>query len=435
PGAEPAQPSLRVPAAERGLGGGEPTEAEAEAEAAPPKPQPTLLIRALGLEDSPVKIYGWIQNSFTGNTNGRPKSGENFGVWPNHRANQWLGNQYYLVIENPVELNDTFNLGFRVDNLFGNDWQWNKSYGLFDRAWPLNWFAGYDLAQIYGEAHLPILTPGGLDIKGGRWYTLAGYEQVPAISRPLLSVPYMFNFGQPFTHVGVVTTLHLTSRINLYNGAINGWDRWINIRYTWGYIGGFSWTSKDEKTSLAFIAIWGPNQFPYFPTPAKTPIFPTGVLSPPLRFAGRQNPTYYGDDRVLFTTVLTRKWTDRLTQVIETDQAQEHIVPFANTVLPRNQPLNHAAWYSFGNWFLYRFTKDDKLTGVWRSEIFRDNNGVRTGFATNFSEFTLGLIYKPRSALWIRPEARYDFARSGHPYNDGTRNSQFTLAFDVILLY
>ena len=85
---------------------------------------------------------------------------------------------------------------------------------------------------------------------------------VPAVGRPLLSVPYMFNYGQPFTHMGVVTTTHLTDKINLYNGTINGWDRFINERYQWGYIGGFSWTSKDEKTSLAFTTVWGPNQFP-----------------------------------------------------------------------------------------------------------------------------------------------------------------------------
>ena len=33
-------------------------------------------------DDSPVKIYGWLDNSFTGNANGRPKNGMNFGVNP-----------------------------------------------------------------------------------------------------------------------------------------------------------------------------------------------------------------------------------------------------------------------------------------------------------------------------------------------------------------
>ena len=104
-------------------------------------------------------------------------------------------------------------------------------------------------------------------------------------------------------------------------------------------------------------------------------------------------------------------------------------VPFSGP----NQTFQNAEWYSFGNWFLYEF--NDKLTGVWRSEVFRDDDGVRTGFADNFYEQTLGLIYKPHSWLWVRPEARYDWAQFTKPYNDSTRSSQFTLGFDVILLF
>ncbi|MCA1684798.1 MAG: porin, partial [Planctomycetia bacterium] len=94
--------------------------------------------------------------------------------------------------------------------------------------------------------------------------------------------------------------------------------------------------------------------------------------------------------------------------------------------------------YSIGNWFLWQFwKKDDRdiMTGVWRSEAFRDNNGVRTGFASDFFEFTLGLIIKPKPYLWIRPEARYDFTNGAKAYTDGTRSSQFTLGVDAILLY
>ncbi len=428
-------PSLELPAEERGIGGGEPVEAEEQAEAAaaaPARGPSTLLMRALKMPAAPpVKVYGWIQNSYTGNANGRG-NGLNFGVSPNFKADQWMGNQYYLVIENPLELNDSVNFGFRVDNLFGNDWQFNYMQGLFNRAFPPDHFAGYDLSQLYGEVHLPILTPGGLDVKGGLWYTLAGYEQVPAIARPLLSVPYMFNYGQPFRHLGVVTTLHLTPRINLYNGPINGWDRWIDQRYVWGYIGGFSWASRDGKTNLAFTCVWGPNQFPRF-LPANQPIYPTGYINIP-GLAGLPNPSYAHDDRTLFTTVITHRWgeTDRLTQVIETDQAWELNVPGLASN-GRNGAVRTASWFSFGNWFLYNFTS--KLTGVWRSEVFWDPTGARTGFADTYYEMTLGAIYKPKDYIWIRPEARYDWAQFGKPYSNDTRGSQFTLGLDVIFLF
>ncbi len=425
-------PDLTVPAESRGLGGGSPTTVEAEAEAATESEAPTtLLMRALDMRDSPVKIYGWLQNSFTGNANGFG-NGKNFGVTPNFKADQWMGNQYYLVVENPLEQNDKVNFGFRIDNMFGNDWQFNYMQGLFNGAFPPGQFAGYDLSQLYGEVHLPILTEGGLDVKGGLWYALAGYEQVPAIARPLLSVPYMFNYGQPFRHVGVLTTLHLTPQLNLFNAAINGWDRWINENYIWGYTGGFNWTSKDTKTNVAFTCVWGPNQFPHY-LAGNQGIYPTGYINIPSA-ALRPNPRYATNERTLFTTVVTHKWGEsgKLTQVIETDQAWEQNVPgLANNGL--TTASRNAEWYSFGNWFLYNVTP--KITGVWRSEVFWDPTGDRTGYRDTYYEMTLGGIIKPKDYLWIRPELRYDWAQFGTPYSNQTRGSQLTLAFDVILLF
>ena len=379
------------------------------------------------MQESPVKIYGWLQNSFTGNANGTPKNDLNFGVTPNSLANRWMGNQYYLIVENALEQNDKINFGFRVDNLFGNDWQFNHMRGMFDNTFANNHFAGYDPAQIYGEVHLPFLTKGGIDIKGGRFYTILGYEVVPAIGRPLLSVPYMFNYGQPFTHLGMISTLHVTDRINWYNGTVNGYDRWFNANYKWNYLGGFTWTSKDGKANLAVSYIIGPNQVDRFLQPNQSIVLPGNTLPPYL--PGRRNINYGNSWRGSITNVFSYKWSDKLTQVLENDDSYENNIPGYG---PGGTNANDQ-WYSFGNWFLYTF--NDKLTGVWRSEVFRDNGGQRLGFRDNFYEMTIGFIYKPKSWLWIRPEARYDWTQFTHPYSDGTRKSQLTLAFDVIFLF
>jgi hypothetical protein len=429
PAVEANATDLSIPRAGSAAGGGEPTGEEAKEEAAAASPEPTLLMKALGMEDSKLKIYGWIQNSYTGNTNGVPHNAQNFGVNPNYKANQWMGNQYYLIFERPLEQNDEVNFGFRVDNLYGNDWTFNHSRGIGDTMNRAGRFSGYDPAQFYVESHLPIITKGGLDVKFGRWYTLAGYEQVPAISRPLLSVPIMFNYGQPFTHFGALTTLHVTDKLNWYNGAINGWDRNFDTRYNYGYIGGINYTFNEDKTNLAVTYVGGPNQFPSF-IPTVQNIQPTGAPVTPPQFSGIRNTQYGADWRHLFTTVITHKWNDKLTQVFETDQGWEKGVPFVGGKLRRQD----IGWFSLGTWLLYSF--NEKLTGVYRTEVFFDGSGVRTGTTGgNFYEHTLGMIYKPKSWLWIRPEARYDYSQFVKPYNDGTRSSQLTLAFDVILLF
>jgi hypothetical protein len=436
---------LALPRSEREGGGGEPTEATAATEAAaeakeePAAKDPTkLLMNAFGKEDAKVKVYGWLQNSYTYNANGRGITGQNFGVTPNNLANQWQGNQYYVIVEKPLEQNDKINFGFRVDSLFGNDWLFNHSHGIFDTAFKINHFAGYDPAQFYAEMHLPWLTKGGIDIKGGRFYTILGYEVVPATGRPLLSVPYMFNYGQPFTHIGVLSTWHLTDRINIYNGAVNGSDHGIIENLKYNYLGGITWTSKDSKANIAISTIAGPQQYPRF-LPSNTYIQPTGVPVTPPQFSGRVNPFYAGNDRSTTTLVGSYKWTDKFTQVIESDLSFEANVPFSSPITARNPLGRHnAEWQSFGNWFLWQFWKQDDrdiMTAVWRSEVFRDNNGIRTGFSDNFYEMTVGFIIKPKPYLWVRPEFRYDWAQFTHPYTDGTRNSQFTIGVDAILLF
>src|SRR5262249_6023975 len=277
----------------------------------PAAPTTLLLNKALGLQDKPYRVYGWIQNSFTGNANGIPANRENFGVYPNHLADQWMGNQYYLTIENPLNSVDTVNFGFRFDMLFGNDWLFTKDYGLFDRVWHNNSFAGLDLPQIFAEVHLPILTPRGLDIRAGRFFSLTGFESPQAIARPLLSVPYSMNFT-PFTFFGPYAKLNVHERLSVFGGTIDGFDRWPNAPYKWGFIGALTWTSRDKKLNLIIGGADAYDQLPRFP-PATAPYLPVGVPGPGF-LPGRLNPFYNRSRRGYLVGVLTYKWTNKLTQ-------------------------------------------------------------------------------------------------------------------------
>jgi hypothetical protein len=388
---------------------------------------PLYLNRALHLEDSPIRFYGFIQNSFNGDTNGLPRNRENFSIFPDRLSDQWMGNQYYLVMDDPLEGSDVFNVGFRVDFLFGNDWLVTKAYGLFDNAFPINHFPGIDLPQVYAEAHLPVLTPGGLDLRAGRFFSLTGFESPPAVARPLMSMAYSLPYT-PFTFFGAIGTLHVNDRLNFVAGTIDGYDRWPNKPYKWGLLSALTWTSRDQKLNVVLGGADAYNQLPRFP-PADATFVPGGIPPPPF-LSGRRNPFYNRSGRGYVVGVLTYKWTDKLTEAIQTDHVFDQITLGFS---PTPYVPHSAAYYLFAHWFLYNFT--EKVTGVWRTEILWDPYGLATGNADTLHEMTLGLNIRPKPWLWVRPEARYDWAQFTHPYNDGTRNSQFTIGFDVIVLF
>ncbi len=102
---------------------------------------------------------------------------------------------------------------------------------------------------------------------------------------------------------------------------------------------------------------------------------------------------------------------------------------------------------------------DDSLSLGARLEWFRDDDGVRLsgapvresftggvpagGFLTpaaaagNYYNITLGANWTPRSNLTVRPEVRWDWSdgTTGQPFNSATKDSQFTAAFDAIVVF
>jgi hypothetical protein len=389
-------------------------------------PAVKLLMQALGRENAQVQVYGWIENSFTGNTNGTPKNLSNVTVFPNNLANQWQGNQYYVILENAIEEGDELNFGFRFDTLFGNDWQFTKDVGLFDNTFRTNSFAGLDFPQIYGSAHLPFLTENGIDIKGGRFYAPSGYESPMAIYRPAFSVSNIFNYTV-FTYVGELTTIHVNDRFDLQVGAVNGTNRWIDTSYVWNALLGAFWTSPSGKTTILDNFRVGPDQFPYFArADAQFPL--PGFPPPPFR-AGQRNVGYTHRPRYYHSLTLTHEWTERLREVCESD----FVIDVDSPGFGPNGTAKTASISGYVHWLLYDL--NEQALGYWRFELFRDPNGAVTGMADNYFETTLGVRYKAKPWLWIRPEARYDWVQFNHPYSDGTRSSQLTLAVDVTVLW
>jgi hypothetical protein len=123
------------------------------------------------------------------------------------------------------------------------------------------------------------------------------------------------------------------------------------------------------------------------------------------------------------------RWSDRLSEAFQADFIIDVDTP---SFSPGGTPIT-TSWFVFVHYYLYDFS--DKLLGFWRAELFRDNQGAATGVPGTYFEMTLGSRYKFKPWLWVRPEVRYDWTTPNHPYNEGTRASQFTIALDCIVLF
>jgi hypothetical protein len=348
-------------------------------------------------EEHNIKAYGWIQQGLTFNFDG-PSDRTNFGTSFNLRSNDYRLNQVYLVLEKTLgENKQEYSWGFRWDFFAGHDAPFlaNISLGLFDDFTGGSFNSvGIEMPQFYAEAHLPILTTNGVDIRIGRFYTFNGYEPTPAALTDFYSHAYGFFFG-PFTHTGITFTVYLGDTLQLMNGIVRGWDVVFednNDSPSWH--GSLKYTSCDQRT-IAYIS-W---------------------------MVGPELPNNNHDLRTYITYDLIRKFGtyDQWKIGLNFGTAWEsHAAPGGGT----------ARWQEGAVYLFY--TIDPRLILGFRAEIYNDEDGVRTGFADRFHEITLGLTYKPYKNLRIRPEIRFDWSDKTRPFNDLQEKSQQTAAIDII---
>ena len=393
-----------------------------------------------------IKTYGWIDVGIGANNHG---AGFNGPITFND-AN-WMGqlNQLYLVNEKLLDTEGGgWDWGGRIDLLYGTDYLFTTARGLdaylYDQVdslgmpkWNSNKWYGLAMPQLYGE-----LGAGDHAVKFGHFYTIIGYEVVPAVGNFFYTHAYTMQYGEPFTHTGILDTWKATDQLTVYAGITNGWDNFsdkvpygqiINTGYPgWNsnaaFLGGATIKSADESQSLTITTSSG-NEY--------TPIV-AGVSA----LAG---------NRSLISTVYVNELSDKLTYVFQNDNGWQ-----SNANVPyktQNQTNDTAQWYGINQYLFWTFS--DTLVGGLRFEWFRDNNGTRVvnpfrnwltgnvpqygGYAGNFWEMTWGLNWKPNGNWIIRPELRYDWfdgtaanAAGTLPFGDGDRGSQFYGGCDAI---
>ncbi len=401
------------------------------------------------LKDAGIVIGGWANAGITYNSVS-PENNFNGPVTFGDRSGEFQLNQLNLFVQRAVATEgNAWDVGGRFDVMFGSDAIFTQAYGVpaYDvnslqplnrNHWDLDLLGGndnrfYDLAlpQAYLEMYAPI--GNGLNIKIGHFYTPIGYETVPAPDNFFYTHAYTMQYGEPFTHTGILGNYAVDNNWSVMGGVITasatgGWDGgWDKQLGNWAGIAGATWTSTDKNTSANVSGTYGGTS--------------------------EHSSQSWG----IYSIVLKHNITDKTHLMLQHDHG------YANNV-QASTPNVDAEWYGVNTHLTYDVT--DTVTAGVRGEWFRDQNGFRVcspgrvgaatnvidslgtagSYAANFAAncaaasyyaVTAGVTWKPTTWLRLRPNVRYDWADGARPFGDGKALSgkldQFLFSTDMTI--
>jgi hypothetical protein len=334
-------------------------------------------------EDSSWDLGGWMQTGYHTRNDGV------FNTYPNHIQTQ----QAYIYLEKVADGSKGFDIGGRADFLYGTDAQNTQSFGNnpgewdFQNGWDHGQF-GFANPQLYGE-----IAMGDLSVKIGHFYTLLGYQVVPATGNFFYSIPYTFNFSEAFTHTGVLATYKASEDVTLYGGWTLGWDTGFDqLNQGSNFLGGASVKVTDDLT-VTYI----------------TTIGNLGWLG--------QGYTH----SIVADWVINDKWE----YVFQTD-----VDAINETPAGTNYDTIGANNYLF-------YTISDKIKLGGRGEWWRVDG-------RDLYETAFGVNIMPTSNLRIRPEVRYNWSNenldgftsnAGSSFNNDVFGDQVIFAIDAVMSF
>jgi len=345
----------------------------------------TSFMKRAGLE-----VGLWASGGVTGNSNGNT----NAPVLFNDRVNEFTLDQLNFYIERAVDTEgDSWDIGGRMDFMYGTDARFTQASG-----WDDKWNAGssgyYDIAmpQLYVEVFAPI--GNGITAKLGHFYTSIGNEVVTAPDNFFYSHAYTMLYAEPFTHTGATFSYDIDDNFSVNAGAVMGWDNMTDNPEAWSFLGGGSWTSDNQASSVTVQLISGDGD------------------------DGNGNL----ENRTMYSLVATHDFTDKLHYLFQHDFGTQEDV-FGNGV----------NWFGVNQYVTYDIN-DELAIGV-RAEWFNDVDSARvSNMGANYFAASIGVNYSPLPWFKVRPEIRYDWADE-NVFNGGVDHDQVAIAMDMILTF
>ena len=318
----------------------------------------------------------------------------------NNRPDEFNLHQAWLYAEKSIDTSDGFDIGGRVDYLYGIDAQDTQAFGINNNHWDNQWdngSYGHALPQAYLEAGY-----GDLSVKLGHFYTIIGWEVVGAPGNFFYSHAYTFYNSEPFTHTGALATYNASDDITIWGGYTLGWDSGFEDNGD-VFLGGISASVTDDLT-LIYAATGGR--------------FNTGDVAREL-----DGDINVGRQGYMHSIIADYALTDSVQYIFQSD------------LLTADDVSGNRIQETFGiNQYLIKTLNDCWAVGA-RFEWYQ-NEGVFNEFgdgAADIYALTTGVNYRPNANTIIRPEVRWDWDDDEVAGLDG--DDQVGFGIDTIFLF
>jgi hypothetical protein len=317
-----------------------------------------------------VKISGFVDAGYNFNME-RPADNTNRFRAFDTAANSFAIHNAQLTLEKGASKDAI--AGFKVELMMGSDASITELDPLLGDG---------DVFDVQ-EAYVEILAPwgNGVNIKVGKFATLAGYEVIESKDNYNYSRSFLFTWAIPFTHTGVRATYMFSDQICVCLGFNNGWDNMIDSD------DGFTQAGNGKTLELQLMV--------------KPIDWLTGIVN---IYAGKEDsgtaPSGDATRQLVDIVVTANVPNTTLTLGINYDMASEE-----DGVVGASG-LEDADWSGFAVYAKYGFT--DTISGAVRFEVFDDEDNFRTGAG-------------PLSA-----------GATGHKLTSITATAEFKLAKDLI---
>lgn len=368
------------------------------------------------LKDLGINVYGWINPEFNLSTANNSNTPMGYNLVPNNVELE----QAVLHFERFPDTVQTQHMdwGLVFTNLFGTDYRYTTAQGIFsDQLLQHNNLYGYDPVEAYAQLYVPSVAQG-MVITVGRYFSPADIESALAPYNYLFTHSLMFSYDAA-TQTGINSTIKFNNQWTALLGIHAGDDvaPWAAGAHIPTALTMLRWVSNSNNDSL-----WG------------------GADS----FNGGK---FKDDHDNLQQFNLT--WSHRFTPGFFIATEGYYIYQYDS---PKGGTCNFGPVESYGGGggcgpIIPGFSSEigavnyielkgsDKDFFSFRTDYLDDKDGERTGFATQYMSFTLGLTHQFFPLFEVRPEVRYEFAFDQTPYDNGTKKNQTSFNIDAILRF